>query len=269
MNRKGNLLCIVSLFLVLLTSCSEYQNALKDDADTKVKYDLAEKLYNEGDHKRAVRLFEQIVPKYVGKPQGERVIYFYADSYYQLKDYYLAAYQFERFSKSYPKSNKAEEAAFNVAKSYYYLSPKYSIDQTETYTAMEKLQLYINAYPNSERVPEANEMVRELTTKLEKKAFEIGKQFNKISDYYAAIKSLELFVSENPGTPFKEDALFYKFDSNYQIAINSIPAKKQERLNNSKEAYDELIKSFPETKYAKVTRNMVKVIETQLKQFSK
>ena len=141
-------LVLIITVLLLFSSCSEYQKALKSE-DVKVKYDLAEKLYNDGKYKKANRLFEQIVPQFVGKPQGERIIYFFADSYYKTEDYYLAAYQFERFSKSYPKSDKAQEAAFHGAKSYYMLSPKFYIDQTETKTAIDKLQAFINTYPDS------------------------------------------------------------------------------------------------------------------------
>ena len=253
---------------VLFISCSEYQKALKSE-DIKVKYELAEKLYNEGEYKKALRIFDQIVPKYVGKPQGERVIFFYADSYYKTKDYFLSAYQFERFIASYPRSDKAEEAAFYGAKSYYFLSPRYSIDQTETYKAISSLQKYINTYPNSERISEVNELVQELTQKLEKKAYEIAKQFNKLSDHYSAIKALELFISDNPGTIYKEDAMFYHLDSTYKLAVNSIINKKEERLLEAKKSYNALVRSFAETKYMKRAKDMSDVIEKELKQFSK
>ncbi|WP_340073523.1 outer membrane protein assembly factor BamD [Leptobacterium sp. I13] len=257
---------LASLFL--FTSCNEYQKALKNE-DTKVKYELAEKYYNEGDYKRAVRLYEQIVPSFIGKPQGERVIYFYADSYYKLKDYYLSGYQFERFSSAYPKSDKAEEAAFYGAKSYYYLSPKYSIDQTDTNKAIGKLQDYINSYPNSERISEANEMVQELRAKLEKKAFETAKQYNTIRDYYASIRSFELFLLDYPGSVYREDAMYHKFIASYNLAINSIYSKQEERLNDAKAAYNTLKKYYPATKYTEEAEKMLATIEQQLKRFSK
>lgn len=266
-NKKGFLLVSI-VFSLFFVSCGEYQKVLKED-DVSKKYDLAERLYNEGDYRRALRLFEQIVPKFIGKPQGERVIYFYADSYYKLEDYYLAGYQFERFSKSYPRSDKAEEAAFLGAKSYYYLSPKYSIDQTETTKAIDKLQNYINAYPDSERLAEANALVKELRNKLERKAFEIAKQYDKIKDYYAAIKSFDLFLSDYPGTPYREDAMFYKFDSMFKLAINSVESKKETRLNEAKEAYATLKKSFPESKYLEESTKMLESINKELQQFSK
>ncbi len=106
------------LLIVVLHSCSEYQKVLKNE-DVKAKYDLAEKLYKEENYKKANRIFEQIAPKYVGKPQGERVMFFYADTYFQIKDYNFAGYQFERFLKSYPKSDKIQEAAFIGAKIFF------------------------------------------------------------------------------------------------------------------------------------------------------
>lgn len=258
----------IAAMAALLSSCSEYQKALKSE-DVKVKYDLAEKLYNEGNYRKANRLFEQVVPQYVGKPQGERVVYFHANSYYQTKDYYLAAYQFERFSKSYPKSDKAEEAAFLGAKSYYMLSPKFSIDQTETNTALDKLQLFINNYPDSEYIDEANELTQELRTKLEKKDFEIARQYNRIQDYKAAIKSFENFLSNYSGTVFREDAMYYKMESSYNLAVNSIYARMEERLNQTKDAYNTLKRYYPDTKYDEEAEKMMAVVEEELQQFSK
>ena len=84
--------------------------------------------------------------KYRGKPQAQRVIFFLADSYFQIKRYISASSKYENFIKSYPKSERIEEAVFKGAKSYYYLSPKYSLDQKDTFIAIEKLQVFINLY---------------------------------------------------------------------------------------------------------------------------
>jgi len=189
---------------IFLVSCNEYQKVLKNE-DIKAKYDMAEKFYNEGDYKRANRLFEQIAPKYVGKPQGERVMFFFANTYFKTKSYYLAGYQFERFIKSYPKSDKIQEATYLEAKSFYEISPKYSLDQTDTDKALSKLQTFINTYPESEYFADANTMAQELTTKKEKKQIEIAKQFDKLGEFnypilVSAITTLENFITDNPGS---------------------------------------------------------------------
>lgn len=254
----------------LMYSCNEYQKVLKN-TDTKAKYDLAQKYYDEGDFKRANRLFEQISPRYVGKPQGERVMFFLANSYYQIRDYNFAGYQFERFLKSYPKSDKAPEAAFLGAKSYYKLSPRYSLDQTDTDKALGKLQLFINAYPESEFLEEANAMAQELTTKKEKKAFEIAKQFTKLGKSYildyniSAIAALDNFISDNPGSIFREDALYLKVEATTNLALNSTFTRKTERLQTAKSAYDNLMKYYPESKYAKDAASLVEKVNKQLK----
>lgn len=246
---------LFTLAVLLLTSCGEYQKALKD-TDISKKYEVAEKLYTEGSFKKANRLLEQIAPQFVGKPQGERVMFFLADSYFQIENYNFAGYQFERFLKSYPKSDKAEEAGFLGAKSYYMLSPRYSLDQTDTDKALTKLQLFINANPESEFLAEANEMAQELTTKKEKKAFEIAKQFVKLGKYFtldyniSALAALDNFISDHPGSQFREEAFYLRVEAATNLAVNSTYSKKEERLEEAEEMYQALLRSYPETRYA-------------------
>ena len=206
MNKNSNKIFIV-FSLLLLTSCNEFQKLLRNE-DVKIKYEMAEKYYENEEWRRAATLFEQIQPQYRGKPQGERITFFYANSLLNKKNYVLAAFQFESFVKSYPISQKVEEAAFLGAYCYYKQSPRHSLDQEETRTAIEKLQNFINYYPYSEKLSEANDLVQELRIKLEYKQFEIAKQYNTIRDYTSAIKVLNSFISDYPGTPYREDALY-------------------------------------------------------------
>lgn len=254
--------------IVLVTSCSEYQKALNTE-DVAIKFDQATKKYDQKKYSKAIRLFEQIAPSYKGKPQAEKLFYMFAHSYYNTKQYYLAAYQFESFASSYPKSEKREEAAFLAAKCFSKLSPVSSLDQTDTDKALQKLQDFIDLYPNSEYLPDANAIVTELKNKLEKKAFDIAKQYNTITDYKSAIASFENFISDFPGTPLKEDALYYKFDSAYNLAINSVSQKMKERLENAKIAHANLIKFKADTKYKAKADEMLARIEKDLQQFSK
>jgi len=267
--RSILLLCYAA---ILLTSCSEYQKVLKN-TEVKDKYEMAEKLYNEGDYKRAVRLFEQIAPKYVGKPQGERVMFFFADSYYKVEDYYLSGYQFERFVKSYPRSDRIQEASFLGAKSYYELSPKYSLDQSDTDKALAKLQTFINTYPDSEYFDEANKMARELTTKKERKQIEIAKQFNKLGEFnfpilVSAITAFDNFVSDNPGSVYREEALYYRIEAAAHLAMNSTEDKRKERLEDALNSYNNLLRYFPETKFKKDADKLSERINDELNDYN-
>ena len=258
--------------MVLFSSCSEFQKALKTE-DTATKFNLGTKLYDEGKYSKANRLFAQIVPSYRGKPQAEKLMYMYAMSYYYMKDYHLSGYQLERFETSYPKSEKAEEALFLSVKSYYTLSPVYSKDQKETKEAIEKLQRFINKYPESQYLPEANALVKELDFKLEKKAFEIAKQYNttayyESSDYEAAIKSFDNFLLDYPGSSFREQAMFYRLESAHKLAINSIERRKEERLNAALGYFNTFKKYYSNSELYPQAEQMGQEIETELKKFT-
>jgi len=260
------------LIVGLFSSCNEYQKVLKNE-DVKAKYTMAEKFYEKDDFKRSKRLFEQIMPKYVGKPQGERVMFFFANTHYNTKDYYLAGYHFDRFVKSYPKSDKIQESAFLAAKSSYLISPKYSLDQTETDKALSKLQNFINSYPDSEYFDEANTMAQELTKKKEKKQIEIGKQYSKLGEQYlldfnmAGEAALDNFIFENPGSVYREQAFFYRLKSLTNLALNSTFYRKKQRLEAAHEACESLKNSYPESKFIEEANSFDKKLMTELAQY--
>jgi len=261
---------IVSLLLlvVLFSSCNEYQKALKSE-DVSVKFAMADTLYAQAKYSKALRLFEQIAPEFRGKPQAEKLFYMYAQSYYKTKQYYLAAYQFESFASGYPKSVKIQEASFLGAKSYAILSPTYSLDQADTYKAIEKLQAFIDRFPNSEYLAEANSLTKALSEKVELKVYENAKGYNTISDFKSAIVAFDNFIIDYPGTKFKEDALYYKFDSAYQLGINSVPDKMKDRLNVAKTSYQNLIKFKADTKYKEKADEMYARVEQELEKYTK
>ena len=148
------------------------------------------------------------------------------------------------------------------------ISPNYSLDQADTFTGLEKLQIFINNYPDSEYLEESNKLISELQNKIEKKEFEIAKQYYTIYDYKAAITSLDNFIGEFVGTKFREEALFYKFLSSYEIAMNSVDSKKIERLNELTQLHGAIIRYYPETLFEKDLSKKMKAIEKEINTFA-
>ena len=231
----------------LIFSCNDYQKLLNSSENEVDKYNAAEEYYEKGEFRRANALIEQIIPSYRGKPQGERLVFFFANSYFETRLYYSAAIQFENFIKSYPNSQRIQEAYFMEAKSYFMLSPLYTLDQDDTFTGIDKLQVFINRFPNSEYVSEALELMEQLQNKIEKKEFEISKQYYTIRDYSSAIKSLDNFIADNPGTIFREEALYFRWLSQYEIAINSIESRIDERITELERSLENFLRYYPDT----------------------
>ena len=127
------------------------------------------------------------------------------------------------------------------------LSPLYTLDQDDTFTGIDKLQVFINRFPNSEYLAEALELMEQLQNKIEKKEFEVSKQYYTIRDYSSAIKSLDNFIADNPGTIFREEALYYRWLSQYEIAINSIESRINERVAELERSLDNFLRYYPDT----------------------
>ena len=238
------------LIFGLVLSCSEYQKALNSDVIAD-KFVLGTALYDEGKYKKANRLFAQIVPQYRGRPQAQKLMYMYAKSFYETKNYYTANYQCERFTNSYPDSEKVEEIAFIGAKSYYHLAPIFSKDSKETIEAIEKLQTFINLYPESEYIEQANELIFDLDYRLEMKAYSTALQYNRLTDYQASIKAFDNFILDFPGSKLREKAMYYRFDSSYKLAVNSVTWKAKERKDNAMNYYNIFKKNFESSKLIK------------------
>ena len=258
---------LLLLFIIVISSCGEYQKMLRNP-DSGLKYAMAEKMYNKGKYKKALKLMEQVVPVYRGKPQAEKLMFMYSNTYYQLEDYYLSGYQFERFTVSYPKSDSIELASYKSASSYYQLSPRYSLDQTDTYIGLEKLQAFIDTYPDSEYRKVANMKVNELILKLQKKDIEIAFQYLKtgqaLNSYKSAIAAFENFISDHPGSIYRIDAYFWRFQAAYELALQSVPQKVDERLIKASEYYADFVKYFSESELLEQANEIIIDIEIRL-----
>ena len=261
--QKNKIYIFILFIAVGVSSCSEYSKVLNKGA-AQEQYKMATKLYEEQSFNKAIQLFEKITPFYRGKPQMERIQYMISQAHYNTKQYSLSSYYFDKFVKNYPKSSKVEEAAYLSARSYYLASPIYSLDQNDTYEAINALQNFIYKYPESDKIEEANTSVKELTYKLEKKAFEISKQYYHTEDYIAAIASFDNFLGEFFGTTYKEEALYLRFLSSYELAINSSFYKKEIRLNEAIKAHEKYKRNFPEAENIKETERLLEILNKEI-----
>lgn len=256
--------------LILITSCSEYQKVLKQK-EIKPKFDLANRLYEEGlksDKKskiiKSIKLYEQILPSLQGKPQAQIVQYNIANANYNIEDFVISGYKFERFTKAFPSSQKVEEAMFKSAKSYYELSPPYSLDQSDTDKAIDRLQIYIDQYPDGQYFDKANDYLEELRRKIEKKFYEIAKQYHHTYKYKSAIHDFDNYFVNYPGSAFKEKAYYYKFESAYLLAINSFEYLMEERLEEAMKYYDDYFERYPEGEFIEQAKTYSNDIEVRI-----
>ncbi len=247
MKKNGHyFLLFILLTSLIFTSCSKYQKLLKSN-DQELKLAKAYEYYNEKDYFRALQLFEQVLPYYRGTAKAEDIAIKYAYANYYIEDYLMAGYHFKNFATTFPKSEHAEKALFMSAFCKYQNSPKYSLDQTNTFQAIKGFQLFTDLYPNSDSVSVANDYIDLCWDKLQKKHYEIAVLYYKIRDYNASIVALEDFLKTYPDTKYKESVLFYSCMASYELARKSVESKKQERFQNTINACEKYLENYPES----------------------
>lgn len=255
MIRKGNILILIVL-VSMLVSCSKFQKILNDNSDAGTKYTIAVEYYEEGDYYKALRLFEDLKSRFRGTPKDEQLNYYIAHCYYQERDYVLGSHYFNKFAKDFPQSDNAEEAKFMSAYCYYMDSPRTSLDQNTTMEAIKEFQVFIDMYPNSEKIEECNQLLDDLRGKLEGKDYDNAYLFYKIGDYQASVIALENVLEEYPETSKKENILFTILKARYTYASKSIENKQKERFELTKTAYANFVKEFPESEFMKEAENI-------------
>lgn len=237
---------VVALIALSVNSCSEYNRVVKSN-DNELKKNKAVEYYEAGDYLKSITLLEEIIPFYTMSTEGEKLYFYFCMANYKIGDYYLAGYYFSRFVYKYPRSIYCEEALFMSAICSVHNSPDYSLDQTETYNALDRIQVFIDMYPNSSRIDTCNIIMDNLRAKLEKKQFEYARLYYRTENYKAAVVALNATLEKFPESVYKEEILYLLVLSNFELAINSISTKKLERLNETLKSYRKFVAAFPDS----------------------
>jgi len=222
----------------------------------ELKYLAAMAYYEDEKYERAMALFEELIPLFRGTDRSEEVYYSYCYCNYQLGMLYSAAYHFKKFSVTYPLSKHAQETLFMFAYSNYALSPIPTLDETETKDGINALQLFINTYPGHELVDSSNVLMDKLRGKLEVKSYLNAKQYHKIFKFKAAIIAINNTLLDFPETEYKEELTFLVLKSYFLLAENSVKKKKQQRINETIDAYYIFADTYKESKYLKEAQNI-------------
>ena len=247
---KKCLFILYAAVFLLVSGCSKHHKLLKS-SDNDLKYESAIVYFNKKDYYRALQLFDQLASMYRGTARGERINYYQAYCYYQQSDYLMAGAYFQRLAKSYPNSKDAEEALYMSAFCKYRLSPRYSLDQTNTYDALTEFQTFLNRYPSTSRKNECNNYIDILRAKLAKKDFEIAKLYYKMDEFEAAVVCFNNIIKEYPNSNYVEEASYYIVRSYYRFAVNSVHDKKLERFQKALDSYNDFMSYFPDSQYKK------------------
>ena len=172
------------LAVILLTACSQ---RVREIPPVETAMEKAMKDFRREHYVDAQESFDQMSLDYAGSALMDSISYMSGECHYQMEDYLLAADQFELVVSRYPTSPLVDNARVRVADCYYELSPKYSLDQTYTYQAIQEYQVLLDEYPGSEFRNLAEERVHACRYKLAFKDFKAAELYYRLNQWPAAV----------------------------------------------------------------------------------
>ena len=213
---------------------------------------------------KAASLLERATPRFGGTEREDSVAYYLSTSYYKQGDFMTSAYMFDNFRKRFPRSVFIEDVTYMYALSYYYASPSPEYDQTSTLQAMVAIREYLERYPASKERDNLNAKLDELQQKLYDKSYLNARVYYKIGEYKAAVTALSNAIDKYPKSNHREELLYLVARSQYNLARNSVEAKKTDRYLDVMDRCYNFLGEYPESKYAKESNKML----AEAKEFS-
>lgn len=245
----------------VLSSCGEYNKVLKS-TDNEYKYEAAKSYFAKGQNSKAATLLEDLALIMKGTSNAEESAYMLAMTYYNQGDYITASHYFNTYYTTYPRGTYTELARFYSGKALYLDTPEPRLDQSSTYKAIEELQMFIEYFPESDRKELVQNMIFELQDKLVEKEFlsallyyDLGSYTGNTvysstgNNYQAAVVTAQNILREYPYTKRREDLSILILRAKYDMAKESVPEKKEDRMRETIDEYYAFINEFPESKY--------------------
>lgn len=257
----------VFALLILAAGCKSEFEKVRVSGNTELIYKKAYEYYEGKDYVKAQALFELLIPAYRGKKELEKIYFTYAYTYYYDKKYILASYYFNNFATTFPGSSMREEADFMSAFANAELSPSFRLDQSYSEKAMDEFQLFINTYPKSERVKEANGIIDRLRLKMEQKAFAEAELYFDMRQYQASMLCFENLLKDFPDTKRGEQVRYMIAKAAFLLAENSLLTKQEERYQIVEKLAGDFLNKYTRTKYKAEVKTMLQKSKDKLKSF--
>lgn len=241
---------------MLLASCGEYNKILKS-RDAELKYEYAKKYFDQKKYGRTTTLLGEILSTYTGSSKEQEILFLLAQAYFYDKDYTTATQYYTRYTNKFPKGEYSELAMFNSAYGLYLDSPDARLDQTSTIRGIQGFQNFLEFFPQSEKAPEAQDLMFKLQEKLAYKEFLAARLYynmglyNRENYYESCVVTAREALKSYPFSEFAEEFQILIVRSRFEQAVYSVEVKKPVRYRELMDEHFNYKNMFPSGKYTK------------------
>ena len=162
--------------------------------------------FNKGKYSRSKDEFDYIIMANPGSKIANESQYYMAESMYQIKEYDEASIAFDRYVRFSPDYSKIEKARYRICECAINFSNSYQREQSQTHRALEQLQMFIEDFPASDLINDAEDAMLALRLKLAQKDYEVGRMYLKLEEYDSALIYFRSVLNHYYDTSFSDDA---------------------------------------------------------------
>jgi len=251
--------------MLLLGSCTEYTKVMKS-RDVDYKFDYAKKAYEEQKYLQASTILNEIYTPLRGTAKGEEALFLLAMSYYGNKDYTNSNLYFKTYYTRYPKGQFAELSRFYSGYGFYLDSPDPQLDQSYTIKAIEELQAFLDRFPESEKVTQAQSAIFELQDKLTLKELQNAQLYYNLGNFMGNNYESAIIVAQNalkdyPYSKYREDFELLILKSKFQEAKQSVSERMADRYRDVVDEYFSFINNYPDSEHRKEADTIYKIAQ--------
>ena len=255
---------ILSLLVVLLSSCGEYQNVLKSN-DPNYKFEYAKRAFEKKQYVQAATLFKDVSTIFKGTDKAEESLYLLAMSHFENQDFISSGAYFKTYYQRYPKGKYAESARFYCGYGYYLDSPDPQLDQTNTIKGIEELQAFLDYFPRSDKVAQAQNAIFELQDKLTLKQLQNAQLYYNLGDYMgknnyeSCVIVARNAVKDYPYSKYKEELEMLILKARFQEADISVDERKADRFREVIDEYYSFTNNYPDSPFRQEADNIYNI----------
>lgn len=245
--------------VVLFSGCAGEYNKVFKTSDYDYRYEYAKQSFAQGKFGRAAMLLQDMITMKKGTEDAEESLYMLGMSEYMNRDYEAASATFKKYYQTYPKGLYAEHASFYIGQSLYEGAPEPRLDQTPTIGAINAYQQFLDLFPESQLRPQAQKRLFELQDKLVQKELLSAQLYYNLGGYFgncnfggsnleACIITAQNALKTYPYSELREDFALLIVKSKFELAEQSVEAKRLERYRDAEDECYGFINEYPDSK---------------------
>jgi len=192
------------------------------------------------DYQEAIETFQSIIDNYPYSDQAVLAELRIADAYFEDEKYEEALSYYRDFADLHPQHEKVPYTIFQAAMCHERRMRSANRDQTATRDALVYLDRLLSKYPHSEFAARAEELWRDLRTRLAEQVRQIGDFYFDHGEFESAAERYRSLLNDYPGLGFDARAL-------YRLAVCY---EQMNRIGEAEKIFQAIVRNFNDSDFA-------------------